>query len=67
MWTPTEYVDTFAMRISAGGEQLSGPLSLGPHLRLHRRDDPIVIDDTIYLASGSAVDSAVAINVIEIE
>ena len=46
-WSPSSYVETYAMKVSSTGQQLSVPVSLGESVRLHRRDDPIVIDNKV--------------------
>ncbi len=65
-WTRESYLDTYVQRLGADGAPISGPVAIGPHVRLHRRDDPLVIDDVVYLASGSAADGTVAVTVLMI-
>ena len=65
-WTPETYVDTYVMRINADGELLSGPHALGPHVRLHRRDDPYAVGDSVYIMSGSKASSTLTLHIIDL-
>lgn len=53
-WTPYEYVNTYAMKITQGGQILTNPVALGPHVRLSRQDDLLVLGNMILIAGGSA-------------
>ena len=56
-WTATSYHNTWALRIPANGKLEAKPIDLGKNLRLGRREDPLAIGQSVYLASGRASDN----------
>ena len=65
-WSAYAYIETFALRVDPYGKKLGGPFALGSGLRLHRRDDPLVVGDSVVLMSGSKPSGTIAVNVIEV-
>ncbi|MCP4699288.1 MAG: hypothetical protein GY862_20935, partial [Gammaproteobacteria bacterium] len=63
-WTPYSYRDTFALKISVAGEREGGPVAVGPHIRLNRQDDVLVIDNTVYAVAGDSKGKKLVLNVL---
>lgn len=61
------YISTYAARSDADGNMLTPPFELGSHVRLHRRDSPLVVGNRVYIASGDASDKMLKLVVIEIK
>jgi len=61
------YINTYAARSDADGNMLTPPFELGSHVRLHRRDSPLVVGNRVYIASGDASDKMLELVVIEIK
>lgn len=64
-WTPTNYVNTYAMKVSPSGEKLSEAIELGTQVRLGRREDALVVGNRILLFAGEKTDGRVIVTVIE--
>jgi len=56
-WNDNSYINTYAMTIDSLGNVLDKPVTLGNHVRLSRSDDPIIIGNSVYIASGNKADS----------
>jgi len=53
VWTPSSYVNTYAMTVdSLGNKLITAPIALGSHLRLSPSDDPLLIGNNVYIVSG---------------
>ncbi|MCR9250336.1 MAG: hypothetical protein NXI20_07915 [bacterium] len=63
-WTPFKYVSTFMMKVDLNGKPKGAPIDLGTHLRLNRRDEPIIMNGRVIFLSGNKNDSK--LEVIEI-
>jgi hypothetical protein len=57
VWNPTNYVNTSAMIVDSVGTVLNAPFVLSTHLRLSRSDDPFVVGNSVYIASGNQTES----------
>jgi hypothetical protein len=64
-WTPTGYVNTYAMKVSPRGEKLTEAIELGTQVRLGRREDALVIGDKVLLFAGEKADGEVIVTVIQ--
>ncbi len=64
-WTQTSYVNTYAMKIDEDGTRLSSIVELGSHVRLNRRDDPCLIDNSVYLFAGEGSGNTLELIVLE--
>jgi hypothetical protein len=51
-WTDSQYVNSYAMTITEMGNIITPPVELGEMVRLNRTDDPLVVNDVVYLAAG---------------
>lgn len=60
------YQNTYAMKIDANGNTLVPPVALGEHVRLGRRDDPLVIDNKVIIPAGNGIESKIELIVIEV-
>ena len=65
IWTGTSYVATKGMVVAQNGTVVHVATDLSSHVRLGRRDDPLRVNDAIYLAAGNKADPAVELIVIE--
>lgn len=65
-WTPYSYRNTFALKISAAGEKEDEPVAIGPHVRLNRQDDVLVVDDAVYVVSGDGREKRLVLDVIRV-
>ena len=52
LWTPESYVSTYFMEVDQTGNIISGPTEIGSHLRLNRRDEPLLHNGSVYFISG---------------
>ncbi len=60
------YIATYAARADANGNILTPPFELGSHVRLHRRDNPLVIENRVYIASGDATEKMLELVVLDL-
>ena len=65
IWTGTSYVATKGMVVAANGTVVNVETTLSSHVRLGRQDDPLRVNNSIYLAAGNKADPAVELIVIE--
>ena len=66
-WTPNRYVNTYAMKVGPSGEKISAIVELGNHVRLNRRDDPLVHGGKVYLVAGNKVSRSLELIVLNIK
>lgn len=66
-WTPSSYVNTYAIVVDSLGNKLSTALTLGSHIRLNPGDDPLVIGNNVYLVSGDKTESKLELIEVEIK
>ena len=55
-WSPTKYMNTYAMVVDSFGNIIKPAVTLGGHVRLIRTDDPFVVGKKVYLASGNQLE-----------
>ncbi|MFY0606765.1 MAG: hypothetical protein JXR10_08620 [Cyclobacteriaceae bacterium] len=55
-WTSNSYLTTYMMKVNDQGKPISDALDLGPHLRIAKSDDPLVIDNRIIFVMGNRID-----------
>jgi hypothetical protein len=65
LWSPTSYLGTRGMSVTANGSVIHAETDLGRQVRLGRRDDPMPLDHGILLVSGNKADPALELTVIE--
>ncbi len=63
-WTASNYVNSYAMKITDTGNIITPPAELGEMVRLNRTDDPLVINNAVYLAAGDKNDKKLELIVI---
>lgn len=49
----SKYISTYAMKIDSNGNNLSGVIDIGSHVRLNRRDEPMFLNNKVFLVSGN--------------
>lgn len=52
-WTPMKYVSTHAMRLAPDGKVVQPAFEMTKGVRLNRRDDVLVLGNSIYMISGA--------------
>ena len=52
-WTPMKYVSTHAIRLSPDGKVVQPEFEMTKGVRLNRRDDVLVLGNSIYMVSGA--------------
>ncbi|MDF1546981.1 MAG: hypothetical protein P1P88_04120 [Bacteroidales bacterium] len=62
-----KYLSTYTMKIDKDGKDLSGAIDIGNHVRLNRRDEPLVIGNKVILASGSKAEKKLELLVLEMK
>jgi hypothetical protein len=65
LWKSYDYEKTFALIVDPSGKKVSDFIELGSNVRLHRRDEPLVIGKKIIFAGGSQADSMLELVVME--
>ena len=65
-WTPDSYINTYALKIAEDGTRLSAITELGPGVRLNRRDDMHIIDNTAFLFSGKGTENILELIVLHL-
>jgi len=55
-WTENAYESTYMMKVDKDGKPKSEPMEIGPHLRINRSDDPIIVNDRILFVMGNRND-----------
>ncbi|ALG67862.1 hypothetical protein [Beggiatoa leptomitoformis] len=53
LWTDSQYVNTYMLKISEQGQKRSDIIALGTEVRLNRTDDILVNDNTVYIVNGN--------------
>lgn len=62
-----KYLSTYAMKIDKNGRDLSGAIDVGNHVRLNRRDEPLVIGNKVILALGNKSEKKLELLVLEMK
>jgi hypothetical protein len=62
----TTYLGSYAARFDSSGNALTAPFELGNQVRFHRRDNPLVIGNRVYIASGDAMEQKLELTVIDL-
>lgn len=65
-WSSRNYVNTYALKIDKNGNKKSEILELGEHVRLSRRDDPLYLNDKLYIANGSEIEKKIELIVFDL-
>jgi hypothetical protein len=65
-WTPTKYVNTYAMLVSEVGAPLSEAVELGTQVRLNRRDDVWQAGNQVYLVAGNPAEQKLELVVLKL-
>ena len=64
-WTKTNYVQTYAMKISSKGDVLKKAFAIGSHVRLGRTDDIWSIANNVFILSGDAASGKLELTVLK--
>jgi len=63
----SKYLSTYAMKIDKNGKIVTQAMDLGSHVRLTRRDEPLIIGNKVIIASGSKSEKKLELIVLEIK
>jgi hypothetical protein len=61
------YQSTVAMKIDKNGRKISEEIDLGSHVRLTRRDEPLLLENKIIIAGGNKAEKKLELVVIELK
>ena len=64
-WTPYQYVNSYAMKVSETGQKLVGPVELGTQARFNRRDDVWVLGNQVYWMAGNKAEKKLELFVLD--
>ncbi len=64
-WTPYQYVNSYAMKVSETGQKLAGPVELGSQVRFNRRDDAWVLGNQVYWIAGDKAEKKLELFVLD--
>lgn len=65
-WTPTKYVNTYAMLVSEVGTPLGEAVELGTQVRLNRRDDVWQAGNQVYIVAGNQAEQKLELVVLKL-
>jgi hypothetical protein len=66
-WTDITYVSTYMMRVDGDGNPKGKSVDLGSHLRLNRRDEPIVVNNRVVFVMGNEMEGRLEVVEVKIK
>jgi hypothetical protein len=61
------YISTHAMKIDKNGQKIGSEVDLGPHVRLTRRDEPLLLDNKVVVAGGNKAEKKLELIVLDVK